>query len=253
MPPLTPISPRSAGNHGASLPPYAGGGDDNRGRDGGDRQRDLMPNYGERLRRARLGLAVALTPIFILFISFTAVYLVRRGFLSSDFGSETYLRTWAPVQLPWALLFMNTGVLIASSITVDFARRAITREAALAPIRSIPGVTLGDERHVPWLALTTVLGFLFFAGQLWAWNILSSHGFHLKGGTSSAFVYLLTAMHGLHLAGGLLALLFAGVTAWLHRAPVESRRIIVDVTSWYWHAMTGIWIYILILFSFAAE
>jgi cytochrome c oxidase subunit 3 len=65
-------------------------------------------------------------------------------------------------------------------------------------------------------------------------------------------VYVLTAMHGLHLAGGILALLFANLASWLHRN-IEARRIVVDITSWYWHCMTGIWIYILLLFSFAAQ
>jgi cytochrome c oxidase subunit 3 len=58
-------------------------------------------------------------------------------------------------------------------------------------------------------------------------------------------------MHGLHLAGGVLALMFAYVASVLQR-PVETRRIIVDITSWYWHCMTGLWIYILLLFSFTA-
>jgi cytochrome c oxidase subunit 3 len=58
-------------------------------------------------------------------------------------------------------------------------------------------------------------------------------------------------MHGLHLAGGVLALLFAEVAAVLHRS-IETRRIVVDITSWYWHCMTGLWIYILVLLSFAA-
>ena len=253
MPRLTPASPRSTGHNGASLPPHAGGGDDSHGRGSGDNQPDSMPNYGERLRRARLGLAVVMTPILMLFFSFTAVYLVRRGFLGSGLGTDTYLHAWVPVQLPWLLLLANTAVLIASSVTIDFARRAITREAALAPVRSIPGVSLGEERHFPWLALTTTLGFLFLAGQLFVWSNLSSRGFHLAGGTSSSFVYMLTAMHGIHLAGGLLALLFADLASWLDRLEIETRRIIVDITSWYWHAMTGIWIYILILFSFAAQ
>jgi cytochrome c oxidase subunit 3 len=93
---------------------------------------------------------------------------------------------------------------------------------------------------------------LFLAGQLLVWNKLSEEGFHLIGGTSSSFVYILTAMHGLHLAGGVLALLFANAAAVLRR-PVETRRILVDVASWYWHCMTGLWIYIVILFSFAAQ
>jgi heme/copper-type cytochrome/quinol oxidase subunit 3 len=58
-------------------------------------------------------------------------------------------------------------------------------------------------------------------------------------------------MHGLHKAGGVLALLCAHVAAVLH-CPIEARRIVVDIASWYWHCMTGLWIYILVLFSFAA-
>src|ERR1700687_6048044 len=220
---VTPISTRASGHRGASLPPRAGGGsgggsgNDGRGRDSGDNRPDslpdFIPNYGERLRRARMGLAVAMTPILMLFISFTAVYLIRRGFLSLDVSETAYVRTWVPVRLPWMLLFANTAVLIVSSITIDLARRGITREAALAPVQSIPGISLGDERHFPWLTLTTILGMLFLAGQLLVLSHLSSKGFHLAGGTSSSFVYILTAMHGLHFAGGILALLFADAAA----------------------------------------
>jgi cytochrome c oxidase subunit III len=249
---LTPFSTRPTGHNGASLPPRSGGGDDGRGRDGGDGMQDSLPNYGERLRRARMGLAVAMTPILMLFISFTAVYLIRRGFLSVDMSHAGYVQTWIPVRLPWTLLLLNTAVLILSSITIDLARREITREAALAPVRSIPGVSLGNERHIPWLGLTTFLGLVFLSGQLLVWRKLSFGGFHLIGGTSSSFVYILTAMHGLHLAGGMLALLWANLASALHR-PVETRRIIVDIASWYWHCMTGLWIYILVLFSFAAQ
>jgi len=255
MPRLTPISTRPFGHNGASLPPRTGGGDDGRGRDDDglpDSIPDSIPNYGERLRRARMGLAVALTPVFMLFISFTAVYVIRRGFLSLDSSGTAYIRAWAPVELPWMLLLANTAVLIASSITVDLARRDITRRAALAPVQSMPGISLGDESHFPWLGLTTVLGLVFLGGQLFVWSRLSARGFHLAGGTSSSFVYILTAMHGLHLAGGVLALLCAHVAAALHR-PIETRRIVVDITSWYWHSMTGLWIYILVLFSFAAQ
>jgi len=262
MPRLTLISSRSrsTGHNGASLPPR-GGGNDGRGRDGGDNNPDSrpnflhssIPNYGDRLRNARLGLAVAMTPILMLFFSFTAVYLVRRGFLSPDFTADAYIRNWVPVKLPWAILLANTAVLIASSVTIDFARRAVTRQAALAPVESMPGISLGEERQFPWLALTTVLGIAFLGGQLLAWRNLSARGFHLQGGTSSSFVYVLTAMHGLHLAGGLVALLVADVACWFDHLHIETRRIIVDITSWYWHAMTAIWIYILVLFSFAAQ
>ena len=244
----TPIAHRPSGHNGSALPPHTGGGDDGRGGTGSG---DSMPNYGLRLRHARLALAVFMTPIFMLFISFTVVYLARRGFVGFD-TTETFVQTWIPVRLPWPVLLANTVVLVLSTITIDLARRAITREAALAPIRSIPGVSLGNERSIPWLGITTFLGLLFLAGQLFAWNQLSIHGFHLLGGTSSSFIYILTAMHGVHLAGGILALSVANVAAILGH-PVESRRLVVDITTWYWHFMTGLWIYILVLLSFAAQ
>ena len=213
--------------------------------DGGD----SMPNYGERLRRARLALAVAMTPILMLFISFTAAYLVHRGFPIFDWGNNAYARTWLPVRLPWSLLLVNTAVLSVSSITMELARRDITRQAALAPVRSIPGISLGDERNIPWLGLTTVLAAAFLAGQLFVWVQLGTRGLHLGTDPSSSFVYFLTGMHAVHLAGGALALLFADVATLLHR-PVESRRILIDITAWYWHFMTGLWLYILALLSF---
>ncbi|MBZ5547586.1 MAG: hypothetical protein LAO22_06425 [Acidobacteriia bacterium] len=250
---LTPISTRPTGHNGSSLPPRTGGGDDGHsGRDGGDSKPDFMPNYGERLRRARLGLAVAMTPILMLFISFTAAYLVRRGFLTFDLSNNAYVRTWLPVRLPWFWLLANSAVLILSSVSIEFARRDITRQSALAPLQSIPGISLGDERHFPWLGVTTVLGCTFLAGQLFLWSQLAARGFHLNTSPSSSFVYFLTGMHALHLAGGALALAFADVATLLHR-PIESRRIVVDITAWYWHCMTGLWIYILALFTFAAQ
>jgi cytochrome c oxidase subunit III len=246
---FTPSTTRPSGHDGDWIPPPAGGGG------GGDSSPDSLPdstpNYGERLRRARMGLGVAMTPIVMLFISFTVVYLIRR-FFGGDPGNSAPSRNWIPVRLPWSLLLANTGVLIASSVTIDLARRQITRESALAPLQSIPGISLGDEPKYPWLAITTILGLLFLGGQLIVWSRLSAAGFHLIGGTSVSFIYILTAMHGLHLAGGVVALLIANGAAMLHR-PVETRRILVDVTSWYWHCMTVLWIYILALFAVAAQ
>jgi cytochrome c oxidase subunit 3 len=213
---------------------------------------DSTPNYGERLRSARRSLAIAMTPIVMLFLSFTAVYVIRREILNIGSSDASYIQSWVPVRLPWALLLVNSAILIVSSVTIDLARRQITREAALAPVRSIPGISLGEERHYPWLLVTTVLGIGFLGGQLLVWDKLWLRGFHLMGGTSVSFIYMLTAMHGLHLAGGIIALVYANLAAILHR-PVESRRIVVDVASWYWHCMTGLWIYILVLFYFAAQ
>jgi cytochrome c oxidase subunit 3 len=133
---------------------------------------------------------------------------------------------------------------------MELARRQITRRTALAGVDSIPGVSVGNESRFPWLATSMLLGFGFLAGQLLAWRELENRGFYLATSASSSFVYLLTAAHGVHLLGGLLVMLYAQATAWL-RKPIEERRIVVDVTAWYWHFMALLWIYIFALLWYA--
>jgi len=224
-------------------PPVPGGGGDGRGASG-------SPNYGERLRRARLGLAVGLTPVAMLFVSFTSAYIVRQGLPTLDERTNTYVRDWLSVSLPVTLLIVNTIILLVSSVTMELARRQITRQAALAPVKSIPGVSVGNERSFPWLNITVLLGFAFLVGQWLAWRELGDRGFYLATSPSSSFFYLLTGSHAVHLAGGVIALMVAAITSLLHR-PVEARRIVVDVTAWYWHFMAVLWIYVFALLCFA--
>jgi cytochrome c oxidase subunit III len=224
-------------------PPIPGGGGDGRGGSG-------APNYGERLRRARLGLAVGLTPVAMLFVSFTSAYIVRQGLPTLDERTNTYVRDWLSVSLPVTLLIVNTVLLLVSSVTMELARRQITRQAALAPVKSIPGVSVGKEHSFPWLNITVLLGFSFLIGQWLAWRELGDRGFYLATSPSSSFFYLLTGSHAVHLAGGIIALMVAAITSLLHR-PVEARRIVVDVTAWYWHFMAVLWIYIFALLWFA--
>ena len=236
--------PQTRGGGGAGAPPISGGGDGD-GRTGGN-----SPDYGQRLRRARLGLAVGITPVIMLFVSFTSAYIVRQGLPTLDVRTNTYVHDWMPVNLPWVLLLVNTVILLVSSLTMELARRQITRQAALAPVQSIPGVSLGEERSLPWLGVTVVLGLGFLVGQWMAWGTLESRGFYLATSASSSFVYLLTGMHAIHLAGGILALSYAVITSLL-RKPVEARRIVVDITAWYWHFMALLWIYIFALLEIA--
>ncbi|HXY10593.1 MAG TPA: heme-copper oxidase subunit III [Terriglobales bacterium] len=231
--PTVPVSVPETGQGGGSAPPHFGG-DDGGGGDG-------YPDYGRRLRRARLGLAVALAPILMFFVSLVSAYIVRQGLPTFDDKTNTYVREWIPVELPLALLLVNTGLLAASSLSAELARRQITRQAALAPVRSIPGVSLGNEAGFPWLWVTVLLGSGFLVGQWLAWQEMADRGFYLATSASSSFMYLLTAAHGVHLAGGVVVLLYAAVVSLFH-TPIEARRIVVDVTAWYWHFMFLLWI-----------
>jgi cytochrome c oxidase subunit 3 len=231
----------SRGNDGFAPPVLGGGGD--------DRPEGGLPDYGTRLRRARLGLLVALTPVFMLFVSFTSAYVVRQGLPSLDPRTNLMVHDWIPIALP-KLLLINTGVLILSSLFMELARRQIKGQAALASASSVQGASSGDQIRIPWLAMTLALGLLFLFGQWAAWRQLAASGFYVATTPSSSFVYLLTGTHAIHLMGGVLALLAAGVASLLHR-PLMTRSIVVDVTAWYWHFMAGLWIYILCLLEFA--
>src|SRR3989442_1197931 len=173
------------------------------------------PDYGTRLRRARLGLLVALTPILMLFVSFTSAYIVRQGLPTLDPRTNTLVRDWIPVKLP-RLLLVNTCVLLLSSVGMELARRQIKREAALAAA-SVSAISTGEEKKIPWLAMTVVLGLLFLTGQWMAWRQLAALGYYVSTSPSSSFIYLLTGTHAIHLMGGVLALLVAGAASLLRR------------------------------------
>src|ERR1700687_1341455 len=104
--------PRISLGDDANLPPVRGGGDDGSG--------PGLPDYGTRLRRARLGLLVALTPILMLFVSFTSAYVVRQGLPTLDPRANNLIRDWIPMALP-RLLLLNTFVLLVSSLSMELA------------------------------------------------------------------------------------------------------------------------------------
>ena len=240
--PSTPVNRLGRGGNVPAPPTGGDGGDSSSGSN--------LPNYGARLRRARLGLICGIATVSMVFISLTSAYVVRQGLPTFDGATNSYVRDWGQVQLPWLLLAINTVLLLVSSLTMEFARRDIKRRAALAPLQSMPGISLGEEKSFPWLGVTVLLSFGFLAGQWLAWGELKARGFFVDTNPNSSFVYLLTAAHAVHLAGGIIALMWASVTSLLHR-PVEGRRIVVDVTAWYWHFMAVLWIYVFALLAFA--
>jgi cytochrome c oxidase subunit III len=207
------------------------------------------PDYATRLRRARLGLLVALTPIFMLFVSFTSAYIVRQGLPTLDPQTNLLVKDWIPVKLP-TLLLVNTFVLLLSSLGMELARRQFRGEAVLASAKTVPEVSSTEQTKMPWLAMTLILGLLFLFGQWTAWKQLAASGFYVSSTPSSSFVYLLTGTHAVHLMGGILALFVASIAA-LFRKVLATRSIVIDVTAWYWHFMAGLWVYILCLLEFA--
>src|SRR6267142_502720 len=122
------------------------------------RGEDGRPDYGTRLRRARLGLLGALTPILMLVVSFTSAHVVGQGLPTLDPRTNNIIRDWIPVALP-RLLLLNTFVLLVSSLNLELARRQLKSQVALRAASPAAGDTLASRIRMPWLAVTLVLGF----------------------------------------------------------------------------------------------
>jgi cytochrome c oxidase subunit 3 len=232
------------GRGGGGKPPISsdGGGDGNGGN-------GSSPDFIRRLRRARVGFFILMVWVLMLFVSFTSAYVVRKGMPSLNQNTNQMMRDWIEVNLPIQLLLVNTLVLLGSSVTMELARRKIAQQMALAPVGSIPGITIGKDKTNIWLGITALLGMVFIAGQWLAWGELKNRGFYLASNPSSSFVYVLTGTHAIHVMGGIFALIYAFIASQL-RKPVESRRIVIEIATWYWHFMAALWIYVFALLAF---
>jgi cytochrome c oxidase subunit III len=186
--------------------------------------RALLDPSGEP---SRTGVWVALAAITMMFVAFTSALFVREGSSSTD---------WHHLAIP-KILFLNSLVLVASSLTLELARRHV---AAFA--RGLTDDVAGPLR---WLYGTLALGLLFVAGQYQAWLGLRAHGLFLASNPNSSFFYVLTGVHVVHVLGGLGGLLY--VINQLDRPVLALRRSTLDSASYYWHFMGGLWIYLLFI------
>src|SRR5947209_13764335 len=85
-----------------------GGSPPNRDDSGG------VPGRGASRRASLTGLMVLLAAVVMFFAALTSAFIVRRG-LSSD---------WIHTEMP-PVVFLNTAVLLGSSVVLELARRAL--------------------------------------------------------------------------------------------------------------------------------
>jgi len=173
---------------------------------------------------ASTGIWVVLASITMTFAAFTSALIVRQGSALD----------WRHLTLPH-ILYFNTGVLFASSIALELARRGA---------RAVPGgLKAQSGQPSRWLYAALTLGLLFVAGQYLAWAQLRAQGLYLATNPNSSFFYVLTAVHALHVMGGLGGLL--RVIRKMGNATL--RKSTLDATAYYWHFMDGLWVYLLLL------
>jgi cytochrome c oxidase subunit 3 len=204
------------GRGGGGKPPQRNGGDD--GDSDGARRRDS--SRPPQQNRYYTAVIVAIVAILVFFLALASAYIVRRGSSAN----------WTPVHIP-PILWVNTLVLLLSSATLEFARRKLAKADFTA---------FGKL----WM-LTTILGLLFLAGQFVGWRQLQAQGVFLASNAASSFFYVFTGAHAVHLFGGVIALLY--VAARKSDGTRLSRSAAAEVTSYYWHFMDALWVFLLAL------
>lgn len=168
---------------------------------------------------ARLGM--------LMFLAFETMFF--GGLLGAFLVFRLAAVRWPPPgqpYLPGLVTWINTGILLASGITM---RRAL---------RAIRG---GNQSGlVNGLGATGLLGAIFLAVQGSEWIRLVRYGLTLSSGTYGSTFYTLIGSHGLHVLGAVVWLLIVLLQARATRFTARD-HVGVQLCGMYWTFVVGLW------------
>ncbi|MBU6343210.1 MAG: cytochrome c oxidase subunit 3 [Bacteroidetes bacterium] len=185
----------------------------------------ITPQYSRsNINSQKFALWVAIAGIMMMFGAFTSAYVVRRA-----------AGNWFEFKLP-DLFFINTAVIILSSVTLQMSYRAFRQ---------------GKEKAYKSLLLTTfVLGFAFVILQYKGWEAMDAMGATLTVNPSSSFIFVISGAHAAHVLGGMLALIVALTHAYYLPFKVTTRRQQrFELVVQYWHFVDVLWVYLIFFFT----
>ena len=133
----------------------------------------------------------------------------------------------------WGLPFINTVILVTSSVTVTFAHWALKKnQRILLPI---------------WLAITVALGTIFLTLQVIEYrDAYTELGLTMGSGIYGSTFFLLTGFHGAHVTMGTIMLAVMLLRTLRGHFSAEN-HFAFEAVGWYWHFVDVVW---LILFTF---
>lgn len=175
----------------------------------------------ESMSRGKLGMWLFLASEVMFFSGFIAAYIVlRMGGDPADFDSSI---------LNWKLAFLNTVLLLTSSLTMVLAIFSIQR---------------GDQKGLQLnLFFTILLGFGFLIIKSIEYGTKFLH--HLTP-TSSVFMscyFVMTGFHGIHVLAGIIVLSF--LLAWSMQGKYSATNYAsIEITGLYWHLVDIVWIFL---------
>ncbi len=133
-----------------------------------------------------------------------------------------------PAVLSLPLVIVTTICLLSSSGTIMVAEK------------SLHAGSVG--RFMLWWAATIALGLIFLAGTAYEWHGLITER-HLTISTNlfGTTYYTLVGFHALHVSVGVLTMLITLALA-LRGAVTVTNQSGVELISWYWHFVDGVWV-----------
>ena len=187
------------------------------------------PRFEAVTRRSRLHplkmlMYIGLGSLVMMFIALTSAYIVRRA-----------SGNWLEFSIP-TIFYVNTLVIVVSSLTLHAAYRAFKREAMVL--------------YKGLLSVSFALGVAFVVLQFVGWQDLAAQGVPLKINPSGDFIYAISWLHALHVVGGLVALAVTLLVTFLRRVrKTPARQLRLELTLIYWHFVDVLWIYLIVFLS----
>ena len=167
------------------------------------------------------GMLIALGSFSMLFIALLASYGILR--VRSGIWMSNTIET-----MPLTLAWVNTIVILISSITLFMASKANERENKIVTLNQI--------------YTTIIIGLVFLSLQIILWNMLINDGFTITSHQAGSVFYMLSGLHGLHILGGLISLIWLIFKIRVNNLILKPMRLV----SMFWHYLTLIWIVIFI-------
>ena len=169
--------------------------------------------------------------ITALFLGFTGAYIYSR-----------VQQGIAPVQIP-SLFYFNTLLIVASSITLIYAKKCYENDDSLMFKVSL------------WCTLLLTIAFLIM--QIKVWDQLTAANAGLTSSTLASYMYLISGLHFLHLVAGIPFLGYFlynmhirmkdPVTVLVYFIDPERKRSL-RILNIYWHFLDALWIYLILFF-----
>jgi cytochrome c oxidase subunit 3/cytochrome o ubiquinol oxidase subunit 3 len=154
---------------------------------------------------------------------FSTLIMTYLTFLGKDTVGPTPMEA---LSLP--LVIGTTLCLLASSATIHRAERLLAHATA--------------GGFVFWWSATIALGIVFLLGTAYEWRtLIVEHKLTISRNLFGTTYYTLVGFHGLHVTVGVVVMLIVLGLA-LGRQAAGTNRLGVELVSWYWHFVDGVWV-----------